>query len=285
MEIVTTIAHLRELLHHYRCEDRSVGLVPTMGYLHVGHQSLMRRSAAENEITVSTVFVNPLQFAPDEDLAAYPRDPDGDAAKAEASGTDLLFMPEHDEMYPTPVQTTVSVGGIAGPLEGRSRPTFFDGVATVVAKLFAIAGPCRAYFGEKDWQQLLVVRRLAADLSLPVDVIGCPIVREPDGLAMSSRNAYLTAADRDAAPVLHRALRIGAQLLESGETDVETVRRAIEAVVAEEPLATLDYAAVVDAETLVAPAPDVAELRLLIAAQVGPARLIDNIGATRSVPA
>ncbi len=153
------------------------------------------------------MFVNPLQFAPDEDLGAYPRDPEGDAAKAEAAGTDLLFMPDHDEMYPTPVQTTVSVGGIAGPLEGRSRPTFFDGVATVVAKLFAIAGPCRAYFGDKDYQQLLVVRRLAVDLSLPVDVIGCPIIREADGLAMSSRNAYLTGADRDAAPVLQRALQ------------------------------------------------------------------------------
>jgi pantoate--beta-alanine ligase len=282
VRIVTTIAVLRELLDDHRCAGRSVGLVPTMGYLHAGHQSLMRRSATENDVTVTTVFVNPLQFAPGEDLDAYPRDPDGDVAKAEAAGTDLLFMPDHDEMYPTPIQTTVRVGGIAGPLEGRSRPTFFDGVATVVAKLFSIAGPCRAYFGEKDFQQLLVVRRLAADLSLPVDVVGCPIVRESDGLAMSSRNAYLTGAHRDAAPVLHRALTEGAQLLASGETDVDVVRRAIEASVADEPRVALDYVAVVDAETLLAPAPDVTGLRLLIAAQVGPARLIDNIGATRS---
>jgi pantoate--beta-alanine ligase len=284
VQIVTAIGALRELLDDHRCAGRSVGLVPTMGYLHAGHQSLMRRSATENDITVATVFVNPLQFAPGEDLDAYPRDPEGDAEKAEVAGTDLLFMPDHDEMYPTPIQTTVGVGGIAAPLEGRSRPTFFDGVATVVAKLFSIAGPCRAYFGEKDYQQLLVVRRLAADLSLPVDVVGCAIVRESDGLAMSSRNAYLTGAHREAAPVLHRALRDGAQLLASGETDVEVVRRAIEAVVAAEPLVALDYVAVVDAETLLAPAPEVTDLRLLIAAQVGPARLIDNIGATRSAP-
>jgi pantoate--beta-alanine ligase len=284
LEIVTTIAALRGLLDAQRCTGRTVGLVPTMGYLHAGHQSLMERSAADNDTTVSSVFVNPLQFAPGEDLDAYPRDPEGDAAKAEAAGTDLLFMPEHDEMYPTPIQTTVTVGGIADPLEGASRPTFFAGVTTVVAKLFSITGPCRAYFGEKDYQQLLVVRRMATDLSLPVEVVGCAIVRESDGVAMSSRNAYLTGADRDAAPVLHRALRTGAELLASGETDVELVRRGIEAVVADEPLATLDYVAVVDAATLLVPAPEVAELRLLVAAQVGPARLIDNIGATRSVP-
>lgn len=285
MQTVTTIGALRELLDAHRCAGRSVGLVPTMGFLHAGHQSLMERSATENDATVSTVFVNPLQFAPGEDLDAYPRDPDGDAAKAQAAGTDLLFMPDHDEMYPTPIQTTVTVGGIAGPLEGASRPTFFAGVATVVAKLFSIAGPCRAYFGEKDFQQLLVVRRLALDLSLPVDVVGCAIVREPDGVAMSSRNAYLTGADRDAAPVLYRALQAGAQLLASGETDVEIVQRGIEAVVADEPLAMVDYVAVVDAATLLAPRPEVTDLRLLIAARIGPARLIDNIGATRSASA
>lgn len=282
MQIVTTIGALRELLDAHRCAGRSVGLVPTMGFLHAGHQSLMERSARENDTTVSTVFVNPLQFAPGEDLDAYPRDPDGDAAKAQTAGTDLLFMPDHDEMYPTPIQTTVTVGGIADPLEGASRPTFFAGVATVVAKLFSIAGPCRAYFGEKDYQQLLVVRRLALDLSLPVDVVGCAIVRESDGVAMSSRNAYLTGADRDAAPVLYRALQAGAQLLASGETDVDIVRRGIEAVLADEPLAVVDYVAVVDATTLLAPRPEVTDLRLLIAARIGPARLIDNIGATRS---
>ena len=283
MEIVTTISALRGQLDAHRCAGGTVGLVPTMGYLHEGHQSLMERSAADNDLTVSTVFVNPLQFAPGEDLDAYPRDPEGDAAKAEAAGTDLLFMPEGPEMYPTPPQTTVTVGAIAEPLEGSSRPTFFAGVATVVAKLFAIAGPCRAYFGEKDFQQLLVVRQLAHDLSLPVEVVGCAIIREADGLAMSSRNAYLQGADRAAAPVVRRALRHGAELLDAGETDVEAVRRAIEEVMAAEPRAELDYVAVVDAVTLLPPAPEVTELRLLVAARVGPARLIDNIGATRAV--
>ena len=282
MEIVTTISALRRMLDAHRCAGGTVGLVPTMGYLHEGHQSLMERSAAENDLTVSTVFVNPLQFAPGEDLDAYPRDPEGDAAKAEAAGTDLLFMPDGEEMYPTPPQTTVTVGAIAEPLEGASRPTFFAGVATVVAKLFAIAGPCRSYFGEKDFQQLLVVRQLAHDLSLPVEVVGCAIVREADGLAMSSRNAYLQGADRVAAPVLQRALRHGADVVDGGETEVDVIRRAIETVVATEPRAELDYAAVVDAATLLPPEPDVTELRLLVAARVGPARLIDNIGATRA---
>ena len=282
MEIVRTIPSLRRMLDAHRCAGGTVGLVPTMGYLHEGHQSLMERSAAETDLTVSTVFVNPLQFAPGEDLDAYPSDPDGDASTAEAAGTDLLFMPEGQEMYPTPPQTTVTVGAIAEPLEGASRPTFFAGVATVVAKLFAIAGPCRAYFGEKDFQQLLVVRQLAHDLSLPVAVVGCAIVREPDGLAMSSRNAYLQGADRAAASVLQRALLHGAALVDAGETDVDVVRQAIEGVVGAEPRADLDYVAVVAAVTLLPPGPDVTELRLLIAAQVGPARLIDNIGATRT---
>lgn len=284
MEIVRTIADLRGRLDAHRCAGGTVGLVPTMGYLHAGHQALMERSAAENDLTVSTVFVNPLQFAPGEDLDAYPRDPEGDASKAETAGTDLLFMPEGEEMYPTPPQTTVTVGAIAQPLEGASRPTFFAGVATVVAKLFAIAGPCRAYFGEKDFQQLLVVRQLAHDLSLPVEVVGCAIVREADGLAMSSRNAYLRGADRSAAPVLQRALHRGAELVEAGETDVDVVRRAIEAIIVAEPRAELDYVAVVDAATLLPPDPAATELRLLVAAQIGPARLIDNIGATRASP-
>ncbi len=281
MLTVTTIVELRGMLDAERCRGRSVGLVPTMGYLHDGHQSLIRRSAAENDLTVSTVFVNPLQFAPGEDLDAYPRDPVGDAAKAEAAGSTILFMPPHSEMYSTPPTTTVTVGDIAVPLEGGSRPTFFAGVATVVAKLFTIAGPCRAYFGEKDYQQLLVVRRLAHDLSFPVDVIGCPTVREADDLAMSSRNAYLDGDDREAAPVLFRALQRGARMLAAGESDVAVVRAAIEATVLDEPRAVLDYVAVVDAETLLPPAPDVTRLRLLVAARVGPARLIDNIGATR----
>ena len=199
MKVATTIAETRWALDEVRREGGTVGLVPTMGYLHAGHLSLMTAARAETDFVIATIFVNPLQFAPGEDLDSYPRDPEGDRAKAEDAGVDLLFCPEHHEMYPEPVLTTVSVGGLSRSMEGASRPTHFAGVATVVAKLFAIAGPCRAYFGEKDFQQLAVVRRMAADLSFPVEVVGCPIVREPDGLALSSRNAYLTPEERDAA--------------------------------------------------------------------------------------
>ena len=209
MKASGSIAEVRWALDEVRREGATVGLVPTMGYLHEGHLSLMAAARADTDFVVATIFVNPLQFAPGEDLASYPRDPDGDRAKAEAADVDLLFSPEHDEMYPDEVLTTVSVGGISQSMEGATRPTHFAGVATVVAKLFAIAGPCRAYFGEKDFQQLAVIRKMVADLSFPVEVIGCPIVREPDGLALSSRNAYLTPDQREAAPVLQRALKAG----------------------------------------------------------------------------
>jgi pantoate--beta-alanine ligase len=278
---VTTVVDLRAALDAERAAGRSVGLVPTMGYLHDGHTSLMRRSSDECDFTVSTVFVNPLQFAPGEDLSTYPRDLDGDAAKAEGAGTDLLFTPPDDEMYPEPVRTTVSVDVAVGFMESAARPTHFDGVATVVAKLFALVGPCRAYFGEKDFQQLAVVRRLAFDLSFPVEVVGCPTVREADGLAMSSRNAYLSSDERAAAPVLHRALAAGAALIEDGERDPAAVRQTMVAEVEAEPLGSLDYAEVVDARSL-EPAADPleGEIRLLVAVRFGAARLLDNLGVT-----
>jgi len=202
VEVVTTAAALRTALDVVRHDGGTVGLVPTMGYLHDGHVSLMDAAVADNDVTATTIFVNPLQFAPTEDLAAYPRDLAGDTARCEAAGVGVLFTPSVEEMYPVPMQTTVSVAGITETMEGASRPSHFAGVATVVAKLFALAGPCRAYFGEKDFQQLAVVRTMARDLSFPVEVVGCPTVREPDGLAMSSRNAYLTPEERAAAPVL-----------------------------------------------------------------------------------
>ena len=277
---VTTIAELRAHLDEARAAGRRVGFVPTMGYLHDGHASLLRAARAADDVVLLSIFVNPLQFAPDEDLDAYPRDLSGDTALAEAEGVDLVFAPSTREMYPEAVLTTVSVGAVAAPLEGHSRPTHFDGVATVVTKLFAIVGPCRAYFGEKDFQQLAVVRRLAADLSLPVEVVGCPTVREADGLAMSSRNAYLSAADRAVAPVLHRALQVGRAAVEGGEDDPAAVRELMASVVRSEPGADLDYAEVVDPGTLAAPGRLAGEVRLLVAARVGPARLIDNVGAT-----
>lgn len=278
-EVHETITGFRSVLDGARRGGATVGLVPTMGYLHEGHASLMRRAAAETEVVAATIFVNPLQFAPTEDLGTYPRDLPGDLARAEACGVQHVFTPTVDEMYPEPLLTTVAVAGITARFEGASRPEHFAGVATVVAKLFAIAGPCRAYFGEKDFQQLAMVRRMVADLSMPIEVVGCPIVRDHDGLALSSRNVYLSEAQRAAAPVLHRSLVAAAALASAGERDVDVVRHALAQGVAAEPEAELDYAEVVDAATLEpatvvgGPAPQ----RLLVAARFGPTRLLDNL--------
>ena len=277
--VVRTIADLRAVLTAARLERHDVGFVPTMGYLHDGHRSLMREAAAHNDTTVVSIFVNPLQFAPTEDLDRYPRDLERDVQMASDEGVHYVFAPSQLEMYPERIVTTVNVAGVSEPLEGASRPSHFAGVATVVSKLFAIVGPCRAYFGEKDFQQLAVIRRLVFDLSLPIEVVACPIIREPDGLAMSSRNVNLTADARRAAPVLLRALQAGRRAIEEGERDAMNVRRAMSAVVESEPLVDLDYAEVVDESTFVIPTPLAGALRLLIAARLPHARLIDNIGA------
>jgi pantoate--beta-alanine ligase len=275
--VVATVAELRSTLDPHRGAGRTVGFVPTMGYLHRGHASLMERAAAETDVVVASIFVNPLQFAPTEDLDAYPRDLDHDRAVARASGVEVLFVPAVDEMYPgEQVRTTVSVAELSQRWEGASRPAHFDGVTTVVAKLFNIVGPCRAYFGEKDFQQLAIVGQMVADLSIPVEVVGCPIVREPDGLAMSSRNVYLEGDDRAAATVLRRALERGRRAVLDGEADPVVVGERMAAVVAAEPRAELDYAAAVDPRTLAVPPRLGAETRLIIAARVGPTRLIDN---------
>ncbi len=278
VDVVTSVAEMRRLADRARCAGHRVGFVPTMGFLHEGHASLMRAARGADDLVVTSIFVNPLQFSPDEDLDAYPRDLDRDLGVCAAAGVDVVFAPTVAEMYPRPVSTTVTVSGVSEPLEGRSRPAHFAGVATVVAKLFAIVGPCRAYFGEKDWQQLRVVATMVADLSLPVEVVGCPIVREADGLALSSRNVYLTPDERAQAPVLYRALRTGADLVAGGETDAGVVEAAMAAVVAGAPLARLDYVAAVQADTLVVEGPLHGEVRLLGAVQLGRARLIDNLG-------
>ena len=276
-EIHTTIASFRAALDDLRSVGLTVGLVPTMGYLHDGHAALMRRAAGDCGVAAATIFVNPLQFAAHEDLATYPRDLDRDREVAAAAGVTHLFVPTREEMYPEPILTSVSVAGITSRFEGAERPDHFAGVATVVAKLFAIAGPCWAYFGEKDFQQLAVVRRMVADLSLPIEVIGCPIVREPDGLALSSRNVHLTPSQRVAAPVLHRALLAAVDAVAGGERSVAAVNAALAGVIAAEPEAELDYAALVDAATL-EPATAVAgSLRLLVAARFGSTRLLDNL--------
>jgi len=278
---IDTIAALRAELDAARADGRTVGFVPTMGYLHAGHGALMAAARARHDLFVTSIFVNPLQFAPTEDLAAYPRDLDRDRALAAHHGVDLLFTPTVDEMYPGgPVLTTVSVAEVSAPLEGRTRPTHLAGVATVVAKLFSIVGPCHAYFGEKDWQQLAVIRRMALDLSIPVEVVGCPTVREPDGLALSSRNAYLTPEERAAAPVVHAALLAGRLAVDAGERDPARVRAMLVELIGAEPLAELDYAEIVDAATLQPVDPLAGELRLLAAVRFGRARLIDNIGAS-----
>ena len=277
---VATIAGLRARLDAERAAGRTVGFVPTMGYLHAGHGSLMAAARAETDVVVTSVFVNPLQFAPAEDLAAYPRDLAGDTALAEAEGVDLLFVPSVTEMYPDgPVLTTVRVTEVSAPLEGRTRPTHFVGVATVVAKLFAIVGPCRAYFGEKDFQQIAVIRRMVRDLSIPIDVVACATLREPDGLALSSRNAYLTPEERAVAPVVHATLQAGRMAIDAGERDPAEVRALMADLIAAEPLAELDYAEIVDAATLQVIDPLHGELRLLAAVRFGKARLIDNLAA------
>jgi pantoate--beta-alanine ligase len=282
--VVTTVAELRATLDVERRQGRTVGFVPTMGYLHDGHGSLMRAAAADTDIVVASIFVNPLQFAPTEDLASYPCDPERDLLVAGTNGVSLLFIPDVSEMYPRPVLTTVSVAELSSEWDGASRPTHFEGVATVVSKLFNIVGPCRAYFGEKDYQQLAIITRMVADLSIPVEVVGCPIVREPDGLAMSSRNAYLDAEQRQAALVLRRALDAGVEAIASGETDPGQVRKEMTAVVAAEPRATIDYAAAVEPDTLVEPEEIRGPARLLIAVLIGTTRLIDNCGVDGDSP-
>ena len=289
MKRIDTIAGLRASLDAARAEGRSVGFVPTMGYLHEGHVSLMRAARRDTDVVVSSVFVNPLQFAANEDLDDYPRDLERDSELATAAGVDVLFVPSTTEMYPHghPIATTVTVTGASEGFEGASRPSHFAGVATVVAKLFSIVGPCAAYFGEKDFQQLSVVRRMVADLSMPVEVVGCETVREPDGLAMSSRNAYLTEAQRAAAPVVSRALRTAADAIRAGETDPSAVRRVMADIVAAdtgpETDSELDYADVVDAVSFATPDPLAGDLRLLIAVRFASTRLIDNVGVTAPV--
>lgn len=284
LPVVATPADLAAHLDPVRDAGGTVGFVPTMGALHDGHASLVDASVAGSDATVVSVFVNPLQFAAGEDLDAYPRDLDADTVRCAAHGATVVFAPTVDVMYPggsPPSDEVVDPGPVALPLEGRERPTHFAGVAEVVARLFAAVGPCRAFFGEKDFQQLQVVRHLVAARDLPVDVVGCPTVREVDGLARSSRNVYLTAAERAAAPVLHRALLAGAAAVAEPGWDRTAVEGAMAATIAAEPTGALDYAVVVDPVTLRPPGSPVPgdELRLLVACRFGRARLIDNVGA------
>lgn len=276
MIVVERIAELRDRCDATRRTGGTVGLVPTMGYFHEGHRSLMRAARANHDLVVATIFVNPLQFGPAEDLAGYPRDLSRDTAAAESDGVDVLFTPSVAEMYPEPTVTTVHVAGLTRGLCGAARPSHFDGVTTVVTKLFSIVGPCAAYFGRKDFQQLVVVRRMAADLNLPVEVVGCPLVREPDGLAMSSRNAYLSIEERERATGIFASLRAAASAVESGERDPNRVLDVVTAETARHGL-ELEYVEVRRAVDL-APLDSLdGEIVVAVAASVGEARLIDNV--------
>jgi pantoate--beta-alanine ligase len=269
---------LREGCDSARRDGLVVGFVATMGFLHDGHLSLVSRAREECGFVAISIFVNPLQFGPAEDLAAYPRDLDRDLALCEKEGVDLAFAPDLEEMYPNgPPAVTVDPGPLGERLEGASRPGHFRGVCTVVAKLFGLVGACRAYFGEKDAQQLFVVGRMAGDLDLPAEVVGCPTVREPDGLAMSSRNTYLSPEERRAATCLYEALARAAWLVEGGELDATVLRAEMAKRIGVEPLARLDYVAVVDDDTFEDTRRLAGPVRALVAARFGKARLIDNL--------
>ena len=276
IQIVRTIAETRAALRELRARSRCIGLVPTMGALHEGHLSLVRAARAACDAVVVSIFVNPTQFGPNEDFAKYPRTFEADCAALEREGVDLIFAPSAEEMYATGASTFVDVEGVSGRLDGASRPGHFRGVATVVAKLFNIVGPDKAFFGQKDAAQVAVLRKMVRDLNFPVELVVCPIVREPDGLAMSSRNQYLSPEDRRQALVLSRALREVERLVGKGVTSARDLIAAAQAVLATEPHVRVDYCKVVDPDTL----GDVADVSrgalVAIAAFVGKTRLIDN---------
>jgi pantoate--beta-alanine ligase len=275
MKTLRTITDLRAELASARKGGRTIGLVPTMGAFHAGHVSLMERAKQETDVVVVSLFVNPTQFGAGEDLAAYPRDEARDAGIAAATGVDVLFAPPVEEVYPDGFQTTVTVGALAAPLEGAQRPGHFDGVATVVVKLLNMVGPDVAFFGQKDAQQALIVRRVVRDLDVPTRIAVCPTVREADGLAMSSRNAYLAPADRERAVALRRALDAAEQAVAAGERDAGAVATAAQQAM--EPFGVApEYLALVSADTLHPVDRIDGEILVALAARVGPARLIDN---------
>ncbi|RVH22369.1 pantoate--beta-alanine ligase [Sinorhizobium meliloti] len=277
MRTISTIADLREALAEHRRAGRSIGLVPTMGYLHVGHMELVRRARSENDVVVASIFVNPLQFGANEDLGKYPRDLARDQALLTDGGVDFLFAPDVSDMYPGPMETVVDVPKLGSELEGAVRPGHFAGVATVVTKLFNIVQPDRAYFGEKDFQQLQIIRRMVEDLAQPVTVIGVPTVREEDGLACSSRNVYLTTQERRAAAIVPKALDEAERLIASGVTEPAEVEKRVLEFLAGEPLARPEVVALRDPETL-EPVSEIEEkpVLLLLFVRFGTTKLLDN---------
>ena len=284
MHVISTVSDLRAALAPLRCAGKTVGLVPTMGYLHDGHMQLVARARAETDIVVTSIFVNPLQFGANEDLAKYPRDLERDSAMLRQGQVDFLFAPGVQDMYPRRIETVVDVPSLGRQLEGEVRPGHFAGVATVVAKLFNIVGADRAYFGEKDYQQLQIIRQMVEDLNEPVEVIGVPTVRDHDGLALSSRNVYLTADQRAAAAIVPRALEEAQRLLDSGLREPADIERRLTDFIASEPLADPDVVAIRDPRTLERMETIDRAPLLLLFVRFGTTRLLDNRVLTFHMP-
>jgi pantoate--beta-alanine ligase len=277
VETIRTIAWMKEAARQARAESRIIGFVPTMGALHEGHTALVQRAKQECSPVIASIFVNPKQFGPNEDFAKYPRKLESDSEKFSAAGVDALFLPDAAEIYPSGFRTYVTVEGLSDRLEGRSRPGHFRGVATVVIKLLEIVQPHYAYFGRKDAQQVRIISQMVRDLNLDTEIVVCPIVREPDGLALSSRNAYLTADERRAATVLHRALEAARAQLTAGARDALQLQTTMRKVIATEPLATVDYAEIVDADAFEPIMRIARPCYAVLAVFLGKTRLIDNL--------
>ena len=276
MKIVSTVEQVREEVKKWRQQGLTVGLVPTMGYLHEGHKSLIDKAVAQNDKVVVSVFVNPIQFGPTEDLATYPRDLERDAALCEDAGAALIFHPEKEDMYFDDFCTYIDMDGLTKGLCGKTRPIHFRGVCTVVGKLFNIVHPDRAYFGQKDAQQLAVVRRMVRDLNFDLEIVGYPIIREEDGLAKSSRNTYLSEEERKAAVILHKGLVKGEEMVSAGEKDVKKVLDAITEIIESEPLARIDYVEAVDFDNIETIDTIEGSVLVAVAVYIGKTRLIDN---------
>lgn len=274
--VCTQSAELRRLVAAARTAGRRISCVPTMGALHRGHLSLIERARALSDVVIATIFVNPTQFAPHEDFRSYPRPIEADLAACRSAGVDIVFLPSPESLYPPDFSTWVTVDSLSARFEGEFRPTHFRGVATIVLKLCNIVQPDVACFGQKDYQQQAIIRRMVRDLDVPVEIVTCPTVREPDGLALSSRNVYLNPAERRAATVLWRGLDLAARLLREPAADVPTVLQRMQALYASEPLVAPDYIAIVDADTLEPALEPLPRMAVLVAARIGATRLIDN---------
>jgi pantoate--beta-alanine ligase len=277
MEIIENIASMQAFAERKRMEDKLMGLVPTMGSLHEGHLTLIREAKSRTDIVVVSIFVNPTQFGPGEDYDSYPRDLERDARKVISAGGDIIFSPSASDMYPEGYLTYVDMGKVTEPLCGLSRPAHFRGVATIVNKLFNIIKPHKAFFGQKDYQQSVVIKRMVKDLNMDIDIIVLPTVRGPDGLAMSSRNSYLSEEERKVSPVLYKSLTIASGMIREGERNARKILSAIKRMIEKEPLVSIDYIAMTDSETL----EDIDEIKgktlIALAVRIGKTRLIDNI--------